>query len=83
MIPSWVDPHWFETYWYGQTPRRKGWQPLKNVSGTVRALLARFAGGTMTACPDRLDRRDDDGHSRGQVPREGGTWLVCHSVSID
>ena len=40
MIPTWVDPHWFESYWYGETPRRKFRQRLQNVTRRVGALLA-------------------------------------------
>jgi hypothetical protein len=49
MIPSWVDPRWYEAYWYGEAPRRKVRQPLQNMGRRVRALLARSLGGTTKA----------------------------------
>jgi hypothetical protein len=28
MMPSSVDPNWYESYWYGTQRRRKGWRRL-------------------------------------------------------
>jgi hypothetical protein len=48
MMPSSVDPNWYESYWYGPQQRREGWRRW-------RALLRR-ALSQVCACPVQAEK---------------------------
>jgi hypothetical protein len=48
MMPSSVDPNWYESYWYGTPRRRKGWRRLRAV---FRRAMSR-----PDSCPVQADK---------------------------